>query len=83
VTFQLYFKSTRSPSSLIGYSREHLGAAGWHGFRPLVDNGLPGGEWSLNLRNGTVANAQLGAEAYGGWTMIATAAPIGRPVSGC
>jgi hypothetical protein len=56
---------------------------GWGAFKVQIQNGVPGGDWIKQLGNGSVAQVQLGAESYGGWTLLATAPPIGRQASGC
>lgn len=56
---------------------------GWGNFRPLVNDGIPGAEWSTILRTGNGASVQLHAEPDGSWMLIGQALPVGTQPSGC
>jgi hypothetical protein len=83
VIVQIYFQWSGSSSSLLSYAKDRLSKLGWGAFKVEIQNGVPGGGWIKQLGNGSVAQVQLGAESYGGWTLWATAPPIGRQASGC
>jgi hypothetical protein len=80
---QIYFQWNGSPSALLSYANGRLSQLGWGAFRLQTQNGIPGGDWIKQLNNGSVAQVRLGAESYGGWTLFATAPPVGRRASGC
>ena len=82
VVVQIYFQWSGS-SSLLSYAKGRLSKLGWGAFKVQIQNGVPGGDWIKQLGNGSVAQVQLGAESYGGWTLMATTLPIGPPASGC
>lgn len=83
VVAQINFTWSGSPARLIGEVRTVLERSGWGSYRPLVNNGIPGGEWSRNLRTGTGASVQLNAEPDGSWTLIGQALPVGARQKGC
>jgi hypothetical protein len=83
VVVQIYFQWSGSSSSLLSYAKGRLSNLGWGAFKVQIQNGVPGGDWIKQLSNGSVAQVQLGAESYGGWTLSAMAPPIGRQASGC
>ena len=83
VVAQINFAWSGSPTGLIGEVGTVLEQSGWGNYRPLVDDGIPGAEWSKNLRTGTGASVQLTAEPDGSWTLIGQALPIGTRPSGC
>jgi hypothetical protein len=83
VVVQIYFQWSGDSSSLLSYAKDRLSKLGWGAFKVQAQNGVPGGDWIKQLSNGSVAQVQLGAEPYGGWTLFATAPPIGRRASGC
>lgn len=83
VVVQIYFQWSGSSSSLLSYAKDRMSKLGWGAYKVEIQNGVPGGDWIKQLGNGSVAQVQLGAESYGGWTLFATAPPIGRRTSGC
>ncbi len=80
---QVYFHWTGTPAALLSYASSHLARAGWGAMTPETDNGVAGGHWSKVIDNGSVAYAQVAAESYGGWALLATAPPVEKAVSGC
>jgi hypothetical protein len=83
VVVQINFAWSGSPTGLIGRVRTVLEQSGWGNYRPLVNDGIPGAEWSKNLQTGTGASVQLTAEPDGSWTLIGQALPVGTRTSGC
>ena len=83
VVVQIYFQWNGSSSSLLSYANGRLSQLGWGSFKVQAQNGVPGGDWLKQLSNGSVAQVQLGAESYGGWTLFTTAPPVGHRASGC
>lgn len=80
---QINFTWSGSPTALISGVKRVLAESGWGAFMPQVNNGVPGAAWKKTLDNGTIAQAQLAAESYGGWSLFAQAPPVGQRVSGC
>jgi hypothetical protein len=80
VVSQIHFTWSSTPSTLITYTGDELTKLGWGSYSQIVENGVPGGEWTKELDNGTLARIQLGADPGGGWTLFAQAPPVGPRV---
>lgn len=78
VVVQIHFNSPSSPGRIFGDGISRMAALGWsvsyqHGDTDLV--------WTRRLRNGTEGKAAL--SNVGGWTLYASAPPVGPRVRGC
>jgi hypothetical protein len=88
VVVQVSFNWNGKNEPLMYFAAVQMAKNGWVVSRPGqvtrgAYTGPPYAGWSKRLQNGTTANASLELEDYGSWTLIATAPPVGRQVSGC